>query len=68
MSRDLFVFIAVILMVGCYGFYTLGYEKGEEYGRKQCPPVSQKLHLSTTTESIDGIRCQYENPSKRRKS
>jgi hypothetical protein len=59
------VFISITYLVGIYGFYTIGYEKGLDEGLRQCPPISQKMHLYSITENKDGIRCQYENPRRK---
>jgi hypothetical protein len=66
MSRDMVVFVAVVSMVGAYGCYTLGREKGEDAARKSCPP-QRGVILKNITEEKGQVRCLYSStPAVRR--
>jgi hypothetical protein len=58
MTRDTFVFLAVITMVGWYGFYLIGYEKGEDAARKSCPP-QRGVVLKSIVEEGGVTRCLF---------
>jgi hypothetical protein len=65
--KDTFVFWAVVVMVGFYGFYTLGYEKGEEAAHKSCPP-QKGVVLKNITEEKGQVRCLYSSTPDHRRS